>query len=749
MATTPTQNAVPSESPSDLKYNAGKIDEFVTSMGWTYTDRLGNKHYTIEGLRWLAQESMAAFGYITMDSFEDGNTLTLPNQVLRFEATGEYYRWDGSFPKVVPTGSTPAAAGGIGEGAWVAVGAAAFGQSIAIVDSVKALMSVSDKAANNVRHVKGYVPGTAFGGGQFYWDGSKPKSQHNGITIFSPTVPWDGSYAGLAAFLAGTGETNTGGIGCWVRVNFPLDAIHTEWAGHDVTGSNDSTASVNACINKFGGVRSIRISPGTLKISFPTLYQYHDSANVARKTAFLISEKNNIYIYAENDVNINTDGAGEEERACFGVINCKPFRFTGFNFNQTCSNFSTGASATTFTPQENWIGFIFEGSTGRVEDMNPLASRIFCMADTGGTGAVHNGDITLDLIRTKLVTNYTFFTRFLQGIATLSNSYMEQTGRRWHTYGEDFACSDGTWFGHSLNNHFVNPISIESRVGPWGVRKGMVIRDNIKTGGGILVEIGGMSGSVASQNVSVIDCISEGSINADGTLSPHILIIGDSGDYSTSFNSIHISGNTFKGGGRAIQDYNVGLLGIEANGLVIENNNMDRSDRVTITSQAWRNTVYRNNKTHISAGNPGCIIAGQYPTIEGNDFDTTCLLSSLGYRIDGATIENNHFSNKLSTPINQIIDWDNFASMTYRNNRYVGMSGTRVFRLAADIVACGWRFADVTAGLTSYPSAIYAGKVSQAIGDIVYNSNPTTSNFDLCYVASSSSTWGKVALANP
>lgn len=126
MATQPTNLPVPSESPRDLKFNAGKIDEFVTSMGWTYTDRFGNQHYTIEGMRWLAQQAISAYGYITLDSFEDGNTLTLPNQVLRLEATGEYYRWDGAFPKSVPAGSTPATTGGVGLGAWISAGDAAL-----------------------------------------------------------------------------------------------------------------------------------------------------------------------------------------------------------------------------------------------------------------------------------------------------------------------------------------------------------------------------------------------------------------------------------------------------------------------------------------------------------------------------------------------------------------------------------------------------------------------------------------------
>lgn len=122
MATTPTQNPVPSESAVDLKFNAGKIDEFVTSFLLKYTDRFGIDHLTIEGLKDIVDRSIKAFGFITIDSFEDGATLTNSSQVLRWESNGEYYRWDGSFPKVVPSGSTPATSGGIGDGAWLSVG---------------------------------------------------------------------------------------------------------------------------------------------------------------------------------------------------------------------------------------------------------------------------------------------------------------------------------------------------------------------------------------------------------------------------------------------------------------------------------------------------------------------------------------------------------------------------------------------------------------------------------------------------
>lgn len=127
MATTPTQLPVPSEKPQDLKFNAGKIDEFATSMGWTYYDRFGVRHYTIEGLKHIAEQAISAFGYITIDSFQAGaqlpnNQLTLPNQVLRDTSNGEYYRWDGVFPKTVTIASTPITTGGIGIGAWLSVG---------------------------------------------------------------------------------------------------------------------------------------------------------------------------------------------------------------------------------------------------------------------------------------------------------------------------------------------------------------------------------------------------------------------------------------------------------------------------------------------------------------------------------------------------------------------------------------------------------------------------------------------------
>lgn len=126
MATTPTNKPIPSEDPRDLKFNAGKIDEVVNSDAHYYTDRFGVRRWTIAGFQYTAEEAIRNYGYITMDSFEAGEILTLPNQVLRYEANGEYYRWDGEFPKVVPAGSTPDSTGEVKLGAWVSVGDASL-----------------------------------------------------------------------------------------------------------------------------------------------------------------------------------------------------------------------------------------------------------------------------------------------------------------------------------------------------------------------------------------------------------------------------------------------------------------------------------------------------------------------------------------------------------------------------------------------------------------------------------------------
>ncbi|MDL9985564.1 hypothetical protein QS817_20805, partial [Providencia rettgeri] len=170
----PTQKPVPSSDVKDLFFNSGLLDIWATSLERKYIDRFGNCHLTAAGMEWLFKELVETFkvdmdiaivaaGYITIDSFQQGadlpnNELTQRNHILRDEATGEYYRWDGDLPKQVPVGSTPQSTGGIGKGAWVSVGDASFrsdvkkgdgsligiGNDLTLKDKLSELLSVRD-----------------------------------------------------------------------------------------------------------------------------------------------------------------------------------------------------------------------------------------------------------------------------------------------------------------------------------------------------------------------------------------------------------------------------------------------------------------------------------------------------------------------------------------------------------------------------------------------------------------------------
>ncbi|HGB3194013.1 TPA: hypothetical protein ACIVAT_000664 [Salmonella enterica subsp. enterica serovar Waycross] len=148
--TTPTNLPIPSQDPRDLKWNSGKLDQVINSDDYYYIDRFGKKRYTIAGFQNDAEEAIRNYGYITMDSFEDGATLTLPNHVLRYEATGEYYRWDGAFPKTVAAGSTPASTGGVGIGAWISVGDASLRSDLAshVIGKGSELVALKQKVTN-------------------------------------------------------------------------------------------------------------------------------------------------------------------------------------------------------------------------------------------------------------------------------------------------------------------------------------------------------------------------------------------------------------------------------------------------------------------------------------------------------------------------------------------------------------------------------------------------------------------------
>lgn len=158
MATTPTNSPVPSESPIDLKFNAGKIDEFVTSFAEWYIDRFGNKHYTIEGLKKLVLEQIYALGWNPVGTFQGGAVVNNPGDIVQDTSTGAWYRWDNlsTLPKTVPSGSTPGSSGGTGEGKWQLVDVSdVLRKQLADVNSTVSIAGVpASQVAQNVKWTK-------------------------------------------------------------------------------------------------------------------------------------------------------------------------------------------------------------------------------------------------------------------------------------------------------------------------------------------------------------------------------------------------------------------------------------------------------------------------------------------------------------------------------------------------------------------------------------------------------------------
>ena len=101
-------------------------------------------------------------------------------------------------------------------------------QRLLYIDSIPDLLALNTAALQDGQQVSvaGFYPGAfaladpvSGGSGVFVWASDVAKSSHNGGTVISPTVPWDGTIATFEDFLTGTGETSPTGTGAFVRLD--------------------------------------------------------------------------------------------------------------------------------------------------------------------------------------------------------------------------------------------------------------------------------------------------------------------------------------------------------------------------------------------------------------------------------------------------------------------------------------------------------------------------------------------------
>lgn len=130
--------------------------------------------------------------------------------------------------------------------------------SLSVVDSVASLLALNT-ATRTKAVVQGYYPNSTDGGGVFKWVATQAKSTHNGGTVISPTVPWNGSQTTLANFLNKVGETQPAGNGVWVMSRYGVtlspknfgalgDGVVGTTTGGTFTATDDQHA-IRAAIN--------------------------------------------------------------------------------------------------------------------------------------------------------------------------------------------------------------------------------------------------------------------------------------------------------------------------------------------------------------------------------------------------------------------------------------------------------------------------------------------------------------------
>lgn len=663
----------------------------------------------------------AGFSPVSWD-FSTGGILSVNDRdkVVYDPASKAWYSYAGTLPVTVPAGFNP-----VGNSNWSPITDPTVREDLAILSNIQSLMNKSPDPGL-AYNVKGYVPGTSFGGGRFYWDSAKSKSQHNGITVFSPTVPWDGSYSALAAFLAGTGEASPGASGCWIRMDSNEDLM-TSWGGVDISGVNVTDSAVTAVINYANTVkRSVRFDSGAkIKCGFTSLVQHYDKFNLNLQCCFVLQNISGIKVYAENDVEFNTDHPTYAERVVFRLKNCSEVEFSGFNFNSTFTGYSTATTDTTFKPQEWWKGFTAEGcSKLTISNNNVNACQVFIMADNTNLAAnLQNVDVHVLGNSFKYVTNYCIISRYIN-LVEFSRNKVSFNGRKWHTFGEAVAPTTQTKNIIVCDNQFTDQIAQQSCITPGPhIETGLIANNYCRRQYGIFVENGSSSNLIIEDNIS----ISTGE-RAD---TAHILLVGEVDDQpvgGSPHSNVLIQGNMFKGGGFAVQEYNTGIP--LRTGFSIVNNHMIDCKMPIITNQSFIGIRVAGNYMQAPDDFPDLAIAGQYPVIENNTLiGVRVKARDIGYTVISPKVTNNIFrANSVSSVFPALIDYTDFTSLVAEGNNATAASFTDFIVHPANANTVGFKRVGVAEGFTVSPFERFSSKLTCSLGDTVFNSQPSVAN---------------------
>jgi hypothetical protein len=114
--------------------------------------------------------------------------------------------------------------------------------------------------------VYGYHEDGDGGEGQFYWDDTQPKRNHDGGTVIDPEKTYPSTWNNAAQMNDWFTAINSTRTGCWVRLN--LDSANIVWFGAKADGTDNGPVlrGVTRSINS-GLIRELRIPVGTFEVT--------------------------------------------------------------------------------------------------------------------------------------------------------------------------------------------------------------------------------------------------------------------------------------------------------------------------------------------------------------------------------------------------------------------------------------------------------------------------------------------------
>lgn len=241
------------------------------------------------------------------------------------------------------------------------------------------------------------------GGGNFYYKEDEPKANHNGGTVFSPTVP----FSNTADYLDGVGEADVGGTGCWVRIkpSSGLTPYHFGAVGDfnpgTLTGTDD-TAALQAWAGK---ATVMRFAEG----------KFLASDNIELTTAKIIhgagSEKSVVYRVDSAEANSAKSGFKLVGNAC-RYSSLKDF---GVEFLDLPSGYASGAR----------IGLNNNGANDvEVDNLRFSGGNVGIFWQLARGGSIENCLVEGMVIADNGVTGYGINSQGSDGLSTYNNSIL-------------------------------------------------------------------------------------------------------------------------------------------------------------------------------------------------------------------------------------------------------------------------------------------------------------------------------------